>query len=85
MTPDMAKLSLNNTATATTTATTPATTHATDDDDDGDTGEIPDMDSFGDDNLVDDDSVNLSMHYIHCKVDVNDILGHIASSSCGGR
>ena len=60
MMPDVAKLNINNplpssSTTANTTTTTPTT--GDDEDEDEGTGEIPDMDSFVDDNLVDDDKV----------------------------
>jgi len=63
MTPDVAKLSLNDattTATTTTTNTTTTTTTTTNDDDE-EAGEIPDMDSFEGDNLVEDDKATLQI------------------------
>lgn len=56
ITPEVSKLSINN---ANTTSTTTSTANA-DDGDDEDVGEIPDMDGFEGDNLVEDDNVSIN-------------------------
>lgn len=61
ITPDVAKLNLNNATNTTPNSTTTTTTTTTEEEDEGDAGEIPDMDSFEGDNLVEDDKATLQV------------------------